>query len=38
MKLVIAYIQPEKLADVKQALFDVDITKKSPFPMVPVEW
>ncbi len=29
MKLVIAYIQPEKLADVKQALFDVDITKIS---------
>jgi len=29
MKLVIAYIQPEKLDDVKQALFDKDIKKMS---------
>ena len=29
MKLVIAYIQPEKLNDVKQALFKVDIKKMS---------
>ena len=29
MKLVIAYIQPEKLNDVKQALFKIDITKMS---------
>jgi nitrogen regulatory protein P-II 1 len=29
MKLVIAYIQPEKLNDVKQALFDKDIRKMS---------
>jgi nitrogen regulatory protein P-II 2 len=29
MKLVIAYIQPEKLDDVKQALFDRSITKMS---------
>ena len=29
MKLVIAYIQPEKLDDVKQALFDNEITKMS---------
>jgi len=29
MKLVIAYIQPEKLDDVKQALFDKNITKMS---------
>jgi nitrogen regulatory protein P-II 1 len=29
MKLVTAYIQPEKLDDVKQALFDKDITKMS---------
>lgn len=29
MKLVIAYIQPEKLNDVKQALFKADITKMS---------
>ena len=29
MKLVIAYIQPEKLNDVKQALGEADITKMS---------
>lgn len=29
MKLVIAYIQPEKLNDVKQALFERDIRKMS---------
>ena len=29
MKLVIAYIQPEKLDDVKQALFDRGVTKMS---------
>jgi nitrogen regulatory protein P-II 2 len=29
MKLVIAYIQPEKLDDVKQALFERSITKMS---------
>jgi len=29
MKLVIAYIQPEKLNEVKQALFDKDIRKMS---------
>lgn len=29
MKLVIAYIQPEKLNDVKQSLFKVDIHKVS---------
>jgi len=29
MKLVIAYIQPEKLSSVKQALFEKDITKMS---------
>ena len=29
MKLVIAYIQPEKLNDVKQALFAADIKKMS---------
>lgn len=29
MKLVIAYIQPDKLNDVKQALFKADITKMS---------
>ena len=29
MKLVIAYIQPYKLDDVKQALFDAGITKMS---------
>ena len=29
MKLVIAYIQPEKLNDVKQALFDKEIKKMS---------
>ena len=29
MKLVIAYIQPEKLNDVKQALFDKNIKKMS---------
>lgn len=29
MKLVIAYIQPEKLDDVKQSLFDKGITKMS---------
>lgn len=29
MKLVIAYIQPEKLDDVKQALFDKEIKKMS---------
>lgn len=29
MKLVVAYIQPEKLNDVKQALYDKDIRKMS---------
>jgi nitrogen regulatory protein P-II 2 len=29
MKLVIAYVQPEKLEDVKQALFEKGITKMS---------
>ncbi len=29
MKLVIAYIQPEKLNDVKQALYEAKITKMS---------
>lgn len=29
MKLIIAYIQPHKLNDVKQELFKVDITKMS---------
>jgi nitrogen regulatory protein P-II 1 len=29
MKLIIAYIQPEKLNDVKQALFEEDIHKMS---------
>ena len=29
MKMVIAYIQPEKLDDVKQALFEKDIRKMS---------
>ena len=29
MKLVIAYIQPEKLADVKQALFEAEVFKMS---------
>jgi nitrogen regulatory protein P-II 2 len=29
MKLIIAYIQPEKLNDVKQALFDHEIRKMS---------
>ncbi len=29
MKLVVAYIQPEKLPDVKQALFKEEITKMS---------
>ncbi len=29
MKLVIAYIQPEKLNDVKQSLYDAGITKMS---------
>lgn len=29
MKLIIAYIQPEKLNDVKQVLFDKGITKMS---------
>ncbi len=29
MKLIIAYIQPEKLNDVKQALFEKDIAKMS---------
>lgn len=29
MKLLIAYIQPEKLNDVKQALFEAEITKMS---------
>ena len=29
MKLIIAYIQPEKLNDVKQALFDRDVHKIS---------
>ena len=29
MKLIIAYVQPEKLNDVKQALYAVDIFKIS---------
>ncbi len=29
MKLVIAYIQPEKLEDVKEALFNADVSKMS---------
>ncbi len=29
MKLVIAYIQPEKLNDVKQALYEKDIKRMS---------
>jgi nitrogen regulatory protein P-II 1 len=29
MKLIIAYIQPEKLNPVKQALYDVDVRKMS---------
>ena len=29
MKLIIAYIQPEKLNDVKQALFDKNVSKMS---------
>lgn len=29
MKLLIAYIQPERLNDVKQALFEAEITKMS---------
>lgn len=29
MKLIIAYIQPEKLSDVKQALFQADVRKMS---------
>jgi len=29
MKLIIAFIQPEKLPDVKKALFDLDIFKMS---------
>ncbi|MCP4132340.1 MAG: P-II family nitrogen regulator [bacterium] len=29
MKLIIAYIQPEKLNDVKQSLFKADVTKMS---------
>ena len=29
MKLVIAYIQPEKLADVKQALYEAEVFKMS---------
>lgn len=29
MKLIIAYIQPEKLNDVKQELFKADVTKMS---------
>ena len=29
MKLIIAYIQPERLNDVKQALYEVDIKKMS---------
>ena len=29
MKLLIAYIQPEKLNDVKQALYEAEITKMS---------
>jgi len=29
MKLVIAYIQPEKLTDVKQALYEAKVTKMS---------
>lgn len=29
MKLVIAYIQPDKLPEVKQALFKAEITKMS---------
>ncbi|MBN1533254.1 MAG: P-II family nitrogen regulator [Spirochaetes bacterium] len=29
MKLIIAYIQPEKLNDVKQALFQADVKKMS---------
>jgi nitrogen regulatory protein P-II 1 len=29
MKLVVAYIQPEKLADVKKTLFEAQVTKMS---------
>ena len=29
MKLIIAYIQPEKLSDVKQALFEAEVHKMS---------
>jgi len=29
MKLIIAYIQPERLNDVKQALFEAEVTKMS---------
>ncbi len=29
MKLIIAYIQPEKLNDVKQALYDAEVHKMS---------
>jgi len=29
MKLIIAYIQPHKLTDVKQSLYEADITKMS---------
>ena len=29
MKLVIAYIQPEKLADIKQALYEAEVFKMS---------
>ena len=29
MKLIVAYIQPEKLNDVKQELYKADVTKMS---------
>ncbi len=29
MKLIVAYVQPEKLNDVKQALFEADVRKMS---------
>jgi nitrogen regulatory protein P-II 2 len=32
MKLIIAYIQPEKLADVKKKLFDAEVFKVSVIP------
>lgn len=32
MKLIVAYIQPDKLADVKDALFKADVGKMSVIP------